>query len=138
MEFLKTKMKSWLGIDATENNVSELKKTLGAVDNRCDRLEHLCKVFHAKIDETNDQVGLVGDRLEGLCDVLHVGVDVAASPRDTSWAVLAVRGNQDQVYFYNLDDHAAQAVHRFLESLPKHRCVVDAPQYLPIKNIFKF
>lgn len=117
MEFLKNKFRSWLGVDDTDSNVEELKTLL---------------------DAKGAQVDSVDVRLRGLCDVLHIGVDVAANPRDMSWAVLAVRGKQDQVYFYDLSGADAQAVHQFLERLPKNRCVVDAPKYLPIKRIFKF
>jgi hypothetical protein len=117
MNFLRNKMRSWLGVDAAENAVDKLKNEFGLVDKR---------------------VGSLDERLHGLCDVLHVGIDVAGHSRDSSWAVIAVRGKEDRVYFYDLGKGDAQSVHQFLERLPKNRCAVDAPQYLPVKRIFKF
>lgn len=121
-EWLKTKVRSFLGIDKEYKELLELKNAHERLHE--DYKNYCCNYLHQRISQTEKDTKVLHTTLESI---LHIGTDFSNPNYGRSWAVICIEGNINIVKFVDLDRLNAREVLNFLKRYEGGRHCIDTP-----------
>lgn len=124
MNWLKRKIKEWLGFGKLQNEIYQLKSQNHSITERHRRLESLCEFI------SNDNKTII-NHVKLINKDFTVGVDMGYG-RDMDVVIIFKKDPKgDILKSYNFSGSTIEEVYRFVEGFSKERTYVDKPKHFP-------
>lgn len=137
MNWLKKKIKDWLGITKLQNEYDLLSKKH---DKLQEEYFYLNKKYGRIVDDTQSIISInkgLRQRNEFILKNFQIAVD--HNPYENqSWAVVCINGKPDYVNFMDLSHTQAREMMYYLKQFDQSGRIVDSPHRTMKLDIFKF